>query len=47
MTITKNYQGAYVIKDIIDGYLVERVYMGYTKAEARRLFKAYCRGVAA
>lgn len=43
MTITKNYQGAYVISDIIDGYLVERVYMGYTKKEARQRFQEYKR----
>lgn len=44
MTIEKNYQGAYVITDIIGGYLVHRVYMGYTKKEARQLFREYKRG---
>ena len=39
MSITKNHQGAYVISDIINGYRVQRVYMGYTKREAVAMFK--------
>jgi hypothetical protein len=38
MTIEKRHDGAYVISDIIDGYLVTRIYMGYTLREAKRLF---------
>ena len=39
MTIRKSFQGAWIISDIIDGYLVEKQYMFYTKKEAIRLFK--------
>jgi len=39
MTIERNSEGAYVISDIIAGYLVTRRYYGYTKREAVQLFK--------
>ena len=39
MTLDKNINGYIVISDIIDGYWVTRRYMGYTKKEAKRLFK--------
>lgn len=39
MTIEKTFQGAWKISAIINGYLVTRQYMGYTKKEAIRLFK--------
>lgn len=39
MTVIKNHSGAYVISDIIKGYLVTRVYMGYSKKQAVKLFK--------
>jgi len=39
MTITKNINGYYVISDIVRGHLFTRVYAGYTKCEAIRLFK--------
>lgn len=45
MVIEKNYEGAWVISAIVDGYSVTRRYYGYTKQEARQLFKAYCRGL--
>lgn len=38
MTIRKNHEGAYVISDIVDGYLMTRMFYGYTKQEAIRLF---------
>lgn len=41
MTIEKNQAGAYVISDIVGGYLVTRQYYGYTKREAMRLFRDY------
>lgn len=44
MTIEKNHEGAWVVSDIVGGYLVTRKYYGYTKQQARQLFKAYCRG---
>jgi hypothetical protein len=40
MIIERNYQGAWVISDIIGGYRVARSYYGYTKREAIRLFRA-------
>jgi hypothetical protein len=39
MTIEKNVHGAWVVSDIIRGYLVTRFYYGYTKREAQRQFK--------
>lgn len=44
MTITKTFQGAYKISDIIKGYLVEKQYMGYTKREAIKKFKEDIKG---
>ena len=44
MTIEKNREGAYVISDIVSGYLVTRSYYGYTKRDAVRLFRAHIRG---
>jgi len=46
MNIERNHEGAWIVSDIVDGYRVERKYYGYTKQEARQLFKAYCRGLA-
>ena len=40
MIIERNYQGAWVISDIIGGYRVARSYYGYTKREAVALFRA-------
>lgn len=40
MTITKTQNGIY-ISDIINGYLVKRLYVGYTKREAKKLFKKF------
>lgn len=39
MTVEKNREGAYVISDIIGGYLVTKRYYGYTKREALAMFK--------
>lgn len=39
MSIEKNYSGAYVISDVVNGYLVTKQYYGYTKREAVALFK--------
>lgn len=43
MIIERNYQGAWVISDIIRGYRVARQYYGYTKREAVQLFKQQTR----
>lgn len=40
MSIERNYSGAWVISDIIEGYLVTRQYYFYTKREAIRQFRA-------
>jgi hypothetical protein len=39
MSIRKNHEGAWVVSDIIQGYLVTKRYYGYTKREAISLFK--------
>lgn len=39
MTIEKNLHGAWVVYDIINGYLVHQQYYGYTKKQAIALFK--------
>ena len=44
MSIEKNKEGAYVISDIVSGYLVTRSYYGYTKRDAVRLFREHMRG---
>jgi hypothetical protein len=45
MIIERNYQGAWVISDIIGGYRVARSYYGYTKAQAVALFRADIKAV--
>lgn len=39
MTIIKYHRGFWQISAVVNGYLVQRQYMGYTKKEAVRLFK--------
>jgi hypothetical protein len=43
MTVSKNHAGALIISDIVGGYYVQRVYIGYTKREAMRKFRAEMR----
>jgi hypothetical protein len=38
MSVTKTIQGYYEITDIINGQLVRRVFIGYTKKEAIKKF---------
>lgn len=38
MTIDKNAEGAWRISDVVNGYLVTRLYYFYTKREAIALF---------
>ena len=41
MSITKLFpSGAWEISDLVNGYLIRRVYYGYTKREAIAEFKA-------
>ena len=44
MSITKNHDGALIVSDIINGYLVTRKYYGYSRKEARELFKEFVCG---
>jgi hypothetical protein len=44
MTVEKNHAGAWVISDMVGGYLETQQYYGYTKREAIRLFKAAVKG---
>lgn len=39
MNVYKNINGYWIIEDIIRGYFVKRVYIGYTKKEAIKLFQ--------
>lgn len=39
MNIQKKGFNFYVIEDLINGYLRHKVYMGYSKREAIKLFK--------
>lgn len=43
MTVSKNHAGAIIISDIIGGEYVQRVYIGFTKREALRKFRAEMR----
>jgi hypothetical protein len=43
MIAEKNYEGAWVISDIVGGYLVTRRYYYYTKREALAMFRAEAR----
>jgi hypothetical protein len=36
----RTFQGAWELSAVIDGYWVDRQYMGYTKREALRMFHA-------
>lgn len=44
MLIERNYEGAWIISDIVAGYFITRRYYGYTKREAIRLFKMEMKG---
>ena len=41
MSIEKTFQGAYKISAVVNGYLVTKQYMGYTKREAIQAFKEF------
>lgn len=43
MTIERTFQGAWRISAMIDGYLVTRQFLGYTKKEAIAAFKVAIR----
>ena len=41
MIIDKNKEGAWVIRDIINGYWEKQIYYFYTKKDAIKLFRKY------
>lgn len=43
MNISKNSEGAWVISDVVNGYLMTRRYYGYTLVESIRLFNSESR----
>jgi hypothetical protein len=43
MIAEKNYEGAWVVSDIVGGYLVTRRYYYYSKREALAMFRAEAR----
>ena len=45
MIIDKNIEGAWVIRDIINGYWEKQIYYFYTKKEAIKLFRKYRREI--
>ncbi len=44
MSIERNLSGAWIVSDIVRGYLVRRVYFGYSKRAAVQLFKKETQG---
>lgn len=40
MSIRKTHSGAWEVSEIIRGYLVRRVYFGFTRKQALAIFKA-------
>jgi len=40
MSITRNLNGGITISDIVNGYLVQRTYYGYSVRECKKLFKS-------
>ena len=41
MSIIKNYNGSLTLSSIYKDYLVSRTYYGYSRIEAKRMFKEY------
>lgn len=41
MTIERTFQGAYKISAIVNGYLVSKQFLGYTKREAIQAFREF------
>ena len=41
MKIEKQYNGSYLISDIVKGYRIKQVYYFYTKQEAIKHFRQY------
>ena len=45
MIVERNYEGAYVVSDIVDGFRVCRRYYGYTRREALAMFRREVRAL--
>ena len=46
MTIERTINGYWRLSDVVDGFLVSKVYIGYSKEEALRAFRGeYYKGV--
>ena len=45
MIIERNYEGAYIVSDIVDGFRVCRRYYGYTRREALTMFRREVRAL--
>ena len=41
MIVEKQYNGSYLISDIVKGYWIKQVYYFYTKQEAIKTFRQY------
>jgi hypothetical protein len=41
MIISKNYNGSITLSEVFKGYLQSRTYYGYSKRDAKRMFKKY------
>lgn len=45
ISYNRTFQGAWELPAIVNGYRVSQQYMGYTKREAEREFRAYVKGL--
>jgi hypothetical protein len=41
MSLTINHNGSYTISDIYKGYYRHQTYYGYSRQQAKRMFKEY------
>ena len=45
MTVTKNVNGTITISDIVNGYMIKKVYIFFTITEAKKAFKQYIKTI--
>jgi hypothetical protein len=45
MTVERNYEGAWIVSDIVGGYWVTRRYYYYSKREALAMFRREVRAL--
>lgn len=41
MSLTINYNGSITLSEVFKGYLQSRTYYGYSRREAKKMFKEY------